>query len=190
MKAAIILFAAASAFAAAGPILPEKLGPYTRGEVSPAPVAAADHDLLQEYGLKASEQAQYAVAGGGRMGVEALQFADSDGGYAAYLFLRPAPGVRSPLTVARFIGVSGAVGGGTTLIGWKNYVLRFRGAAPSLIDFEALLGGLPAIDPNEPTLDYYRGYADESSERWLMGPVSLARFAPRIPPPVLWPCVP
>jgi hypothetical protein len=189
VRFALLALAAVGASAARGSILPERIGEYARGSVSPVEIPAGDRDIFAEYGLRATERSDYANAAGRRMGVEAFRFADSEGGHAAYLWLRPAGAVKSPLgeSVSRYELLSelhADVGGGVAIAAWKNYVFRFCGAAPRTSEFEPMLGGLPEVDPTEPGPDLCGRGCDPASARALLGPASLARFARRIPPSV------
>jgi hypothetical protein len=170
-------------------VLPDSLGEYARINVSPGPISASRHELLDEYGLKATERASYVNASGRRMDAEALRFGDSEGGHAAYLCLRPRAAVGSPLSsYSDRSGVFGqtyaVLGGGVTVVERKNYVFRFRGDAPTHEVLGNLLNHLPGLDAAEPSKGECCRYFDESSERILLGPVSLAKFAARVPPPV------
>jgi hypothetical protein len=63
-------------------------------------------------------------------------------------------------------------------------VFRFRGAEPNHEALGEMFEGLPALDHNEPPADECCRYLDASSERLLLGPVSLERFARLMPPSV------
>lgn len=175
--------------ASLGSTLPESLGEYARGSVSPVPVPAGDRSLYEEYGLRATERSAYTNPAGRTMGVEAFRFRDSEGGHSAYLWLRPSGAVTSPLDVYSYrSGVGGRIyavlAGGVTVVGWKNYVFTFRGAAPDHNALWEMFDRLPEVDPAEPGPDECCRYLETSSERVLLGPVSLAKFAARIPPSV------
>ena len=172
-------------------ILPDRLGEYSRTKASPIPISdrATHWDLLNEYGLKARERAVYVNAPGRRMDAEVLRFGDSEGAHAAYLCLRPTRAVGSPLDESSdksgvFGHTSAVLGKGVTVVGRKNYVFRFRGGAPESRDLGSLLDHLPGLDAAEPSADECCRYFEQSSERRLLGPVSLARFAGRVPPEV------
>jgi hypothetical protein len=170
-------------------VLPDSLGEYSRISLSSGPISASHHELLDEYGLKAMERASYVNASGRRMDAEALRFGDSEGGHAAYLCLRPRAEVGSPLSsYSDRSGVFGqtyaVLGGGVTVVGRKNYVFRFRGDAPTREALGNLLNHLPELDAAEPSKGECCRYFDESSERILLGPVSLAKFAALVPSPV------
>jgi hypothetical protein len=168
-------------------ILPDTLGDFrtvSLANVSPAP---ADLALLNEYGLRTFDRRAYVDSAGRRMLSEAYQFGSSEGAHAAYLYLHPQGAVGSPL--AEYSDVSGHFGqtyavlaAGVTVVARNNYVFLFRGYAPSNSAREAMLDRLPGLDPTDPPSGECCGYFVESSERILRGPVSLAKFAPRIPP--------
>ena len=68
-----------------------------------------------------------------------------------------------------------------------NYLLRFDGAKPDAAGLKSILDRLPKLDQGSPPL--LGTYVPESdripnSERYVLGPESLARFAPGIPPSV------
>ena len=161
----------------------------TRGSLSSVAIPPGDYDLLEEYGSRAAERSEYTNPAGRKMSVEAFRFGDSEGGHAAYLWLRPAGAVKSSLgeSVSRpqlLSELHTDVGGGVTIASWKNYVFRFRDAAPRTEEFERMLGRLPEVDPTEPDPDLCGRGCDAPSLRILLGPVSLARFAGSIPPSV------
>jgi hypothetical protein len=115
------------------------------------------------------------------MDVEAFRFGDSEGGHAAFLWLRPTGAVRVLIPFE----VKAVTSAGVTTTEFRNYVLRFHGAIPSVSSsMQEMLIKLPALDSTKPDHDEYGRYAYQSSERLLLGPVSLARFAGRIPPSV------
>jgi hypothetical protein len=179
----------AVAVAASGAMLPERLGEFARGPISAAQVVARDRHLFSEYGLRDSESAEYLASNGHSMPAEVLRFRESEGARAAYLCLRPRASVKSPLnsSVSRpeyLTEIHACIEDGVTTVCWKNFIFRFRGAAPSIKDFERVLGALPDTDPAEPSWDASSPYLDPFSERSLLGPISLAKFAGRIPPSV------
>jgi hypothetical protein len=188
-RIALLAVVTVASRAALGSILPERLGEYSRGTVSAAPIPAADREVFAECGLRASEASEYRNVAGRRMGVEGFRFIDSEGGHAAYLWLRPPGAVSSPLEestdVAGVFGETYAlVGGGITVVERKNYVFRFRGAVPDQAALDGMLNGLIELDPTEPGPDECCYTFVEGSERILLGPASLARLVPAVPPSV------
>jgi hypothetical protein len=170
-----------------GRILPDSLGDFnsvSRAKISAIPV---DFELLNEYGLRIADHLAYVNSEGRRMVSEAFQFGSSEGAHAAFLYLRPVGAVASPLSeyssVAGLFGqTSAALAGGVTVVARNNYVFRFRNSAPSSIELRAMLDRLPGLDPTKPSSGECCRYFVESSERILLGPVSLAKFAARVPP--------
>jgi hypothetical protein len=171
-----------------GSILPERLGDFARDQLSAVNLATPDRQVLEEYGLVTAERAEFTKSDHRRFIAEGFQFTDSEGGHAAYLWLRPPRAARSPLggTTSNSGGVwgqtYGVVGGGTTVVEKKNYVFRFRCGAPENAAIDDLLNGLRNFDPTEPRPDECCAYFVEGSDRMVLGPVSLARLVPRIPP--------
>jgi hypothetical protein len=169
-----------------GRILPDSLGDYRSVSHANASAIPVDFELLNEYGLRIVDHLTYVNSAGRRMVSEAYQFGSSEGAHGAYFYLRPAGAVGSPLgeysSVAGLFGQTYAVlGGGVTVVARNNYVFQFQGSAPSNGEMEKMLDRLPGLDPTEPASGECCGYFVESSERLLLGPVSLARFAARVP---------
>ena len=187
-RVAVIALAGLALTTLPASMLPERLGAYTRGNVSEFRISAADNAVLLEYGLRRTERAEFANPVGRKFATEAFQFSDSEGGHAAYLWLRPQGAARSTLggRTDRSGGVWGetfaVVAGGMTVVGRKNYVFRFRGGAPEASELRDLLNSLKDVDPTEPSPDECCAYIVEGSERILLGPASLARLVPRIRP--------
>jgi hypothetical protein len=78
--------------------------------------------------------------------------------------------------------ISALTSGGTTVMEYRNYMLRFRGALPSISSsMEEMLAGLPDLAGHDSSWDLSGRYIDGLSTRAILGPVSLQRFADRIP---------
>lgn len=170
----------AVAMAAEGPPLPERLGAFQRGEIADLTVNTGDREVFREYGFKAAYRAEYMDSQGRRMTVEAFRFLDSEGAHAAFLYARPARGV-SPMIWQ----VNAVTGGGVTVLEYRNYMLRFHGALPSISSsLGEMLAKLPALTADNSVWDLSGRYVDNLSMRAILGPVSLQRFAGRIPPSV------
>jgi hypothetical protein len=69
-----------------------------------------------------------------------------------------------------------------TVLEKKNYVFRFRGGAPEESAVGFLLNGLKDFDPSEPPSDERCAYFVDGSDFMVLGPASLAKFAPWISP--------
>jgi hypothetical protein len=100
--------------------------------VSPVPIPATDRGLYEEYGLSATESAEYASQAGRKMGIQAFRFSDSEG--AAYLWLRPSGAVKSPLNenVSRsefLTEIHAEVGGGVYDCGLEELCFPFSGCS-------------------------------------------------------------
>jgi hypothetical protein len=173
-------FLLAMAVAAEVPPLPERLGAFVRGEIGEMAASAGDRDIFREYGFKTAYRADYVDRLGRRMTVEAFRFLDAEGAHAAFLCARPAHGV-SPM----IWHIDAATAGGVTALEYRNYMLRFNGALPSISSsLEEMLAKLPGLAAGTSPWDLSGRYVDRLSMRAVLGPVSLQRFAGRIPPSV------
>ena len=129
----------AMAIASERPSLPERLGFFVRGEVEHVELGSTDRELYREYGLKSAFRASYTDPQRRRMAVEAFRFSDAEGAHAAYLYSRPARGV-SPMIWE----IPAVTSGGVTVLEYRNYLLRFQGAVPSISTaMGEMLGTLP-----------------------------------------------
>jgi len=176
---AVLLFiGAALSTAAPAAIWPEQLGPFTRGPIQPVVITNAA--VWGEYGLAASEQAEYS-SGSRRFTAVAWRFKDPTGAMAAFQWQRPSGAVPSKL------GQLAVETPDSVVLAFHNYLLRLIGWKPEASDLAPLLESLPQIDQSSlPTLPGYMPAADRvpNSERYVLGPASLAQFEPRIPPSV------
>jgi hypothetical protein len=178
-----ILFAITPIFAG---ILPDAFLGLERGKVGAPPVP--ERAVVDEYGLLAAEQAVYAK-GGETFTATAWRMKDTTGAAALYQLLRPADWKpMTPETVGE--GKTGIERLGVetpssllTLIG--NYVLRFDGKKPTPEQLQPLLNFLPQLEitPLPPVLGFLPTQnLAQASERYILGPASLARFVPKVPP--------
>ncbi|MGH9628322.1 MAG: DUF6599 family protein [Bryobacteraceae bacterium] len=170
---AVSILAASQAFAA---ILPEQFGEYRRQQVQSPGLKSEDQPIWSEYALREAEQAPY-TAPGRTVVITAYRFEDTTGAYAAFLWQRPASSTRSKLSE---VAVD-APGGAAAAVG--NYLLRFEGAVPDKEAFDLLVAKLPGLVRSSlPTLGNYipRRQRIAGSERHILGPTSLAVFAPAI----------
>jgi hypothetical protein len=69
-------------------MLHKVMGELVRGQLSSVRISAANQELFREYGLRRTEQAEFTKADHRAFTAEAFQFADSEGGHAAYLWFR------------------------------------------------------------------------------------------------------
>jgi hypothetical protein len=158
----VLLIAAATSQAA---LLPETIGKLQRGAVStpPLPSLKEDKSLLEEYGFESAERAAYG-AGNDALLVTAYRFKDPTGALSGYQWFRAKTG---------------------KLEQYGNYLLRIEGPKldeKTLLHFQV---NLPRVDHSSlPDLKDYLPSAGlvPNSERYILGPASLNRFEPRIPP--------
>ena len=157
-------------------VLPDQIGDFAKGDAKP--LTAPDPPLYQEYGFQTGEQAQY-TSGAKRFSVSAWQLHDSTGALALFQALRPSSAPPAKLSELLSKTPNGAIAG------YANYVFQFTGPVPEQKDLELLYSQLPRLD--QAPLPALAGNLPPAglipnSERYILGPVSLARFEPRIAP--------
>jgi hypothetical protein len=172
MKKLLLFLVAAAASAA---ILPDTIGEWNKGVGAPAVVA--EQKVWQEYGLQASETAEYASSAM-HYTVSAFRFADATGAFAAFYQARPADA--KPVEVSGL----GAANVGEEIVTVGNYLFIFYGYKPKPEELNHIVGTAPHYSQSPlPTLPKYLPEgAALNSERYITGPESLARFAPEISP--------
>jgi hypothetical protein len=161
---------------ASAALLPDQFGKYQKGPS--AEVKLTDAPLWQEYGFQQAETAPY-QAGEEKFTVTAWRLQDATGAMGAFEWQRPADSKPSPLAELA------AETGDGMLVVHKNYLLSFAGHKPDNAELLALVGGLKNIDSSTlPTLPAFLPSADlvPNSQRYILGPTALARFAPAIAP--------
>ena len=167
----LLLFAAIAQAA----IFPDQIGEFTRA--APKALALPDQALYNEYGLDATEQAEYTSADK-RFTATAWRFRDSTGALAMFELRRPSGANSSKLPE-----LSAHMSDGW-LFAFGNYVFQVTGMPPDKI-MDQLFGAAPKLERGP--LPALAGFlpADglvPNSERYVVGPVSLQRFEPRISP--------
>jgi len=174
MKTLLPLFLAAGIAGAA--ILPDTMGDWKKGAASPA--AVPDQKVWQEYGLQDSEAAEYS-AHGAKYSISAYRFSDATGAFAAFNQARPADA--KPLEIGGGLGAANAPDEVAAL---GNYLFVFRGHKPNEEELVHIVSTAPNYSKSRlPTLPrYVPEGAEPNSERYIIGPESLAKFAPSIPP--------
>lgn len=165
----------ASAHAA---IWPDQFGAHQK--VGSKEIAVTDAKVWEEYGLEATEQAQYSSEAR-RFTASAWRLKDSTDALAVFQWQRPSGAKPSPLgklAVATADGVYLAHG---------NYVFLFAGYVPDANELQEMFDALPRLEQSAlPVLPDYLPSDDRvpDSERYVIGPVSLQKFQPQIPPSV------
>ncbi|MDQ6707933.1 MAG: hypothetical protein M3Z85_18395 [Acidobacteriota bacterium] len=148
-------------------MFPDTLG--TAHRTASHPISVTDQALWAEYGLQDSEQASYEVEpkSNAPYTVAGYRLQDPTGALAAYQWQ---VGGKSPAQTVARVG---------------TYLLVFERHRPTSAELGALKGSLPRLEDGPlPTLpNYLPGYGlSPVSERYVLGPVSLAKFYPGISP--------
>ncbi|MEZ5367178.1 MAG: DUF6599 family protein [Bryobacterales bacterium] len=177
MRILIALLVLSTAGSLQAALLPEALGQFVRKSIEP--VAPADPALAEELGFEESEKAVYETNDGRKLEIKATRYYDDTGAYSAYLWQKPTQGEE----IAH--GKRAWKGPDSTLIQIGNYLVETKGDAPLDDDLELMLGYLPRIrmtvDP--PVLSYTPASGERpGTARHILGPTSLERLAPEIPP--------
>ena len=169
---AVALF---QSIATAAPILPDTIGDWKKGPVAAAPVP--DRKVWQEYGLQASEKAPYAD-GARQYTISAYRFTDATGAFAAFEEVRPDNS--KPIPVSGL----GAANATDEAVAVGNYLFVFIGYRPKPEELNHIVGTVPLYAQSPlPSLPRYMPAGPQpNSERYILGPDSLAQFAPSIPP--------
>jgi len=172
-RLSLLTLSAALAHAA---IFPDQVGAFKKGP--PTTVSAPDLELYDEYGIQATEQAEYAspdkkfIATGWR-------FHDATGAMAMFEARRP-PGA-TPSKVSK-LAVSTSDG---VIFAYGNYLFQLTGAVPGEAELNQIYNQLPLFENSPLPLLIDALPASgliPNSERYILGPVSLQRFEPRIAP--------
>lgn len=172
MRSLFLILIPALAFPA---ILPDTIGRWKRGE--PVAAAAPDQKVWAEYGLKDSETSRYSD-GSQNYSITAWRFGDATGAMAAFDDIRPADARK-----ANLMGLS-AETATDMIVAAGNYLFVFKGYKIKPEELSHVVATVPQYEYSTlPTLPKYMpAGARANSERYIMGPASLARFAPSIPP--------
>jgi hypothetical protein len=167
------LFFAGSAFAG---ILPQRLGDFAL--VKAENYTPADQALYKEYGFDAGEQGQYA-AGDRKLDITVIRASDPTGAFGIYEWMRPAGGKQITM------GDRAVEAGDVTCFQFGNYVIVLKGSEPEEDPLAAMLSILPRFEQTAapPLLRYMPADGRiANSERYILGPVALAKLVPAIPP--------
>ena len=163
---------------ASAAIWPDSIGDWQRTGTGVPKLS--DQALWDEYGLKESETATF-ENGNRKFTAVGYRLGDTTGAMAAFDWQRPDDAKPHPLaelsaqTARKLMIVRG------------NYILIFEGYKPPSEELAPLLDGLRNVDgtplPSLPDFLPSQGLAP-NSQRYVVGPVGLAKFDPGIPPSV------
>lgn len=171
----VLVLAAALAH---GAIFPDQIGAFKKGP--PKTISVPDRGLYSEYGLQATEQAEY-ISPEKRFTATAWRMHDSTGAMALFEARRP-PGATSADVAKLSVRTSDGV-----ILAYGNYVFQFTGGLPDAAQLKELYAQLPQLEQSPlPALMTFLPLDGlvPNSERYVVGPVSLERFEPRIAPSV------
>ncbi len=176
----------------AAAIFPDQIGDYAKSAPKPAtagkkagtksaPINTAINDpsLSGEYGLDATEQADYATPAGKKFSVTAWRFKDATGAMSMFQAARSSNAVYAKLSDLTATTPDGM------LFAHGNYLFVISGDVPARADLAPLFAQLPKLEQSPmPALIGYLPSAglEPNSERYIVGPVSLDRVDSRIPP--------
>jgi hypothetical protein len=166
----------------AAAIFPDQFGNYTKITETIVPSrkpVIADAALADEYGLEATEQAEFKSPAGKNFSSTAWRFKDATGAMAMYQAMRSPNAVYKKLPDLRATTPNGM------LFAHGNYLFQVSGEVPPRADLDPLLAQLPKLEQSPmPILTGYLPAAglEPNSERYILGPVSLERFDPQISP--------
>ena len=173
----IFLIAAVAPLNAA--IFPDQVGAFKKG--APQTFSAPDLDLNDEYGIQAMEQADYVSPENKHFIATAWRFHDSTGAMAMFEFRRP-PGATPSKVTKLAVSTSDGV-----IFAYGNYLFQLTGAVPGEADLGQIYAQLPMFENSALPLlidALPSSGLIPNSERYILGPVSLQRFEPRIAPSV------
>ena len=165
--------------AAQGAIFPNHLGTFQKS--APKTIGIPDKELYDEYGLEATESADYTSPDKKHISATAWRLHDSTGALALFDSRRP-PGA----TPSDFAQLAVHTSDGTIFV-FGNYVFQFTGGMFDQPILNELYTQLARVDNAPlPALSTFlpQDGLVANSERYILGPVSLQRVEPGIPPSV------
>ncbi len=180
LRRCVILLAAGlcASLSASGAIFPDSLKNYQKAPVKT--ILTPDTALLDEFGIDAIEQAEYRD-GPKHFSATAWRFHDTTGAMAFFESLRP-PGAKPDNIGTLAVRTSDGV-----IFEYGNYVFEVTGSLPAPEVFSELYDHLPKFEQSAlPALlaNLPQDGLIANSERYILGPVSLARFDPKVAPSV------
>ncbi len=175
-RAALMLLVPTLAY---GAILPDSIGDWKRGEVTPANAPAPHAKVWAEYGLQEAETAQFIGPASPRpISISAYRFSDSTGAFGAWDSIRPAAAHKIESD-----GL-GAEAGDEQFIAVGNFLFVFHSFKPDHDQLAHLYLTAPHYSNAQlpPLQKYLPPGANPNSERYIGGPEALAKYAPAISP--------
>jgi hypothetical protein len=163
---------------ASAAILPDMIGPFHR-TMAAAP-KLSDKAIWDEYGLKEAESSSYTNENT-HLAVAAYRFVDTTGSLAAFQWLRPGD---AKSLKAGDMAVETPNG---LIVVYGNYLLSFDGYKPMADELMPVFASWHNVDGTPlPTWIGYFPSRDlvPNSERYVLGPASLAKFDPGISPSI------
>ncbi len=161
-------------------ILPERLGDFDRTSLEAAPVT--DSALFAEFDYEAGELGVYRTKAGLESKITAYRFYDDTGAYAAFLWGLTEGGVEDTY------GERAWSSPGRTWIHFGNYVVEILGDKPEDENIELMMGQYfpnVRLSADPPVTNYLPPEnVTSGSKRYILGPTSLSRVAPEVPPSV------
>ncbi len=165
---------------ACGAILPQFVG--TLEKASSKPLVLEDRPVWDDYGLQDSEEATY-KGGGKALTVRAYRLQDATGALAAFQWQRPADAKAPSDELAELSKLSATTPNGL-IIALGNHLLIVNGGQPAPEDLGNVFRSMPHQETGPlPTLpEHLPPGVVPNSERYIIGPASLAKFEPEISP--------
>ena len=173
MRQFLLLLVPALAYPA---IFPDTIAKWQKGPVLSA--AVPDQKIWTEYGLQESESTTY-TEGTRRFSASAWRFSDTTGAFAAFEYSRPA--AAQPTSPQVTDTAAETASDRWALVG--NYLFLFVGYKPAAEEMNHIVATVPRYNhaAMPPIREYVPSGAVLNSERYILGPASLAKFAPSVP---------
>ncbi len=165
---------------ACGAILPQFVG--TLEKASSKPLVLEDRPVWDDYGLQDSEEATY-KGGGKTLTVRAYRLQDATAALAAFQWQRPADAKPPSDELAELSKLCVLTPNGL-IIALGNHLLIVDGGQPAPEDLGNVFRSMPHQESGPlPTLpEHLPPGVVPNSERYIIGPASLAKFEPEISP--------
>src|SRR5579872_2833872 len=119
-------------------IFPDQIGEYSRS--APQSVTVPDQPLFDEYGIDATEQADFTAPQNKKFTATAWRFRDTTGAMALFEARRPAGAVYKKLA-----DLTAATSDGL-ILAHGNYVFQFTGKLPPQTDLDPFYAQLPKLE--------------------------------------------